>query len=178
MVLLMLAGFLLPHREALTGMVRLWNHSPMYSYGWLVPAISLFLLWSRRDALRTVPAAPAPRYGGLVLAGWFVLLVAGKVAGNVLLQQIAIVVGVAGLVLAAFGARVLRATWVPIAYLLLAVPLWDGFTEPLHTPFQNLSASIGAWILSAVGIPALRAGTFLELPGLQLEVARACSEWR
>jgi EpsI family protein len=84
-------------------------------------------------------------------------------------------VGVAGLVLLFFGRAVFARSWAAIAYLLLAVPLWDGFTEPLHLRFQLLSASIGAWMLQVIGIPVFREGTFVELPTMRIEVARACS---
>ena len=61
------------------------------------------------------------------------------------------------------------------------VPLWDGFTEPLHEPFQQRSAAIGVWLLHAhrhsrvprghvhhAAEPADRSGARLqrrELPG-------------
>ena len=78
--------------------------------------------------------------GLAVLALWAVLLVAGRVGGILLLEQIALVIAVAGLVLLFAGLAVFRASWAAIAYLLLGVPIWDGFTEPLHLRFQLLSA--------------------------------------
>ncbi|MEO5823861.1 MAG: exosortase C-terminal domain/associated protein EpsI, partial [Vicinamibacteraceae bacterium] len=69
----------------------------------------------------------------------------------------------------------LRQVWMALAYLLLIVPFWDALTEPLHLPFQQLSANLGVQMLHAVGVPAYREGTFLYLPNITLEVARACS---
>jgi EpsI family protein len=170
-----IAGVVAAEWPALDGMVYMWSNSPMYSYGWLVPAISGFVLWSRREHLRRVVPTPAVGPGLAVLAAWALLLVAGRVGGVLLLEQIALVIAVAGLVLLFAGAAALRASWAAIAYLLLGVPLWDGFTEPLHLRFQLMSAGFGVSMLQALGIPAYGRGTFIELPTLTIEVARACS---
>lgn len=163
------------HADALRGMVHLWDNSPMYSYGYLVPAISLCLLWSRRSALATLTMRPSLLAGGTVLTLWAAMLVVGHLAGVQLLQQLALIVALVGVVLLVFGRRCLSTVWAPIAYLLLMVPLWDGFTEPLHEPFQRFSASIGVWILRIMGVPVHQEGNLLTLPALTIEVARACS---
>jgi EpsI family protein len=160
---------------AMAGMVHMWSNSPMYSYGWLVPAISAFVLWSRREQLRGLSAQPAVGPGLAVLGLWAVLLVAGRLGGILLLEQIALVVAIVGLVLLFAGLAALRASWAAIAYLMLGVPIWDGFTEPLHLRFQLMSAGIGVSMLQALGIPAYGRGTFIDLPTLTIEVARACS---
>jgi EpsI family protein len=175
LILIACAAVLAAEWPAITGMVHMWSNSPMYSYGWLVPAISAFVLWSRREALRRAAISPAVIPGLAVLALWAVLLVAGRVGGILLLEQIALVIAVAGLVLLFAGLAVFRASWAAIAYLLLGVPIWDGFTEPLHLRFQLMSAGYGVSMLQAIGIPAYGRGTFVELPTMRIEVARACS---
>jgi EpsI family protein len=175
LVLIAVAAVLAAEWPAIAGMVHMWSNSPMYSYGWLVPAISAFVLWSRREVLRQAAIRPAVLPGLAVLALWALLLVAGRVGGILLLEQIAFVIAVAGLVLLFAGVAVFRASWAAIAYLLLGVPVWDGFTEPLHLRFQLLSAGYGVSMLQAIGIPAHGRGTFIELPTLRIEVARACS---
>lgn len=160
---------------AVRGMAYMWSNSPMYSYGWLVPAISGWLLWSQRERLAAAPIAPAPGPGLSVLAIWALMMFAGHVGGILLLQQLAIPVAIAGLVLVGAGRAALAASGAAIAYLLLGVPLWDGFTEPLHLKFQLLSAGLGIRMLHALGIPSYGSGVYIELPTMRIEVARACS---
>jgi len=169
------AAMLFAHYDALAGMVELWRVSPMYSYGFTVPIISAYLLWALRD--RFSPLTPRPSYvgGGIVLALGFIAALAGRAAGIQVLDQLAFLVSLTGSVLLLFGWQYLRAGWPAIAYLLLMIPVWDGFTEPLHQPFQMRSAEIGAWILQQIGVPAHRVGTVIALPNLTIEVARACS---
>jgi EpsI family protein len=172
---LLVAGVLAVHAQAIAGLFRLWDNSPMYSYGYLVPFVSLFLLWSRREALARLTPKPAIGLGLAVLALWLLLLIGGRFAAVILAEQLALVVSVVALTLLLRGWATLRTAWASIAYLLLMVPLWDGFTEPLHPKFQNLSANIGVRMLDLLGIPAHREGTLIALPTLTLEVARACS---
>ncbi len=172
---ILLTGFLLAQAGAIAGMVRLWDSTPMYSYGYLVPAISAFLVWSRRHALARLDARPAWLAALAALLAWAALLLGGRLSGSILLEQLALPVAVVAIVLGVFGWAWLRATWVAVAYLLLMVPVWDGLTEPLHLRFQLLSATLGIEMLHALGIPAYREGTFIQLPSLTIEVARACS---
>ena len=78
----------------------------------------------------------------MLIAG-VALLAAGRAGGIQVLEQIAFLVSLLGVVLLLFGVAVRAVAWASLAYLLLMVPLWDGFTEPLHWPFQQRSAAIG-----------------------------------
>jgi EpsI family protein len=169
------AALLFAHAAALSSMVDTWNVSPMYSYGFTVPAISAFLLWSRRDALARLTPRPGWMPGAPVVAAGVLLAIAARAVGIHVLDQIAFVVSLAGAVLVLFGTAYVKVAWAALAYLLLMIPVWDGFTEQLHAPFQMRSAEIGIWMLQLVGIPAHREGTFISLPNLVMEVQRACS---
>jgi len=175
----LLAGVLLAivfaYREALAGMVRLWNVSPMYSYGFTVPFISGYLLWTRRQAL--VGLTPRPSWAaGLPLAALALGMTVIADEGSIqVLAQLAFLVALIAGVCLVLGFAYVRASWAALTYLLLMIPIWDGLTEPLHAPFQLGSAAIGVWLMHAVGVPAYRDGTVIGLPGLTIEVARACS---
>lgn len=169
------AVLLYGYREALAGMVATWNVVPMYSYGFTVPFISLYLLWMRRDALAGLSPAPARIRGSALLVLGFAMAAAGRAGGVQLLLQLAFLVSLAGVVLLLLGPAFLRIGWPALAYLLLMIPLWDGLTEPLHQPFQERSAALGAAVLQAVGVPATRDGTLIALPTIIIEVGRACS---
>jgi EpsI family protein len=168
-------ALLFAYRGALVAMVRLWNNSPMYSYGFTVPLVSAYLLWTRRAALHALAPRPSWALGSVVLLTGLLMTVAGRVGGIQVLEQVAFLVSLTASVLLLFGATYLRVAWASLAYLLLMVPLWDGFTEGLHEPFQQRSAAIGVWLLHGIGVPAFREGTLITLPKLQIEVARVCS---
>jgi EpsI family protein len=168
-------GAVLVHAAAVSGLLELWDRSPMYSYGYVVPFVAAYLAWHSRDAVAAAPRQPAPVAGGVGLALWAALVIAGHAGGVQVLQVIALIVGLVAALLLVEGWPRTRALWAPLAYLWLLVPVWDAFTEPLHQPFQQASAAMGVALLHLTGIPALRDGTFISMPNLQIEVARACS---
>jgi EpsI family protein len=160
---------------ALVGMKSMWDNTPMYSFGYIVPLVSALLIWSRRRQLSAIEPRPAIMTGGAAALAAVVLLIVGRVSGVLIAEQLGFVVALVAAVLLVAGAAALRLIWVALAYLLLMVPFWDAFTEPLHLPFQQLSATLGIEMLHLVGIPAYREGVMLYLPNITLEVARACS---
>jgi EpsI family protein len=170
-----LAALAVAYAEVFAALGMTWWSSPMYSYGVLIPVISLYLVWSRRERLRGLEAGPSHKAGWPVLATGLAALVIGKAGGVIVVQELSLIPTIAGVVLLVLGWPFLKALWAPIAYLIFMIPVWDGLTERLHAPFQNFSAENGLWLLQMVGIPAHRDGVFLELPHLTLEVARACS---
>jgi EpsI family protein len=170
-----LGAIIYAHRSALAGMVLLWDRSPMYSFGYIVPLVSAFLVWTRRDALARLAVRPAPWLGSLLLAGGLLVAIAGHLAGVQVVQQLAFLVAIVAAGLVLFGVTVVKTVWVALAYLLLMIPFWDALTEPLHLPFQKLSAALGVKMLHLIGVPAHQEHVLLYLPNITLEVARACS---
>jgi EpsI family protein len=169
------AGVALVFREPLIAMVRQWDASPMYSYGYTVAPISAFLLWSRRREFAAMQPRQARWIGGLVIAVALAMLAIGQAGAVQALAQVAFIVALPGLVLFLFGPKHLWVAAPPIAYLLFMVPIWDAFTEPFHWPFQNNSARLGVALMQSIGVPVYREGTFIALPNLLIEVARECS---
>ena len=163
------------YAKPLAAMVEKWSQSPMYSYGFTVPFISLYLLWSRREALSRQPPAPSRLLGSVVIAAGLLLLFVGGLAGILVVQHVSFLVALVGVVLVLFGAAYVRIAWASLAYLLLMFPIWDPLTEPLHWRFQNQSAGLGVSLLQTLGIPVHRDATTIFLPNVTLEVARSCS---
>ena len=172
---LLVAALGLLYAPALAGMQAMWDATPMYSFGYIVPLVGAYLVWMRRDALAAVTPRPSVVSGSATLAVAVALLVAGRLTSVQLAEQLSFVVALVATVLLVWGAAVTRVIWVALAYLLLMVPIWDGFTEPLHAPFQRLSARTGVALLQAFDIPASQEGLYIYLPHVTLEVARACS---
>jgi EpsI family protein len=168
-------GMWLIFRQPLRAMVSMWDVSPMYSYGYVVPIISAYLLWARRSAFAREPFTGSRILGGAVIVGSLVLLAVGRVIAVQVVEQLSFVATLAGITLFLFGRRVLALSAPALAYLLFMVPMWDAFTEPLHWPFQLTSAQLGVGLMRAVGVPAYREGSVIELPDVVLEVAKECS---
>ncbi len=154
----------------------LWLHRYGFSHGFLVPLVSLYLVWLQWPRLRRIPVQPAILPGALWLVSATLLLLASEVAGVMTLGSLALILVLAGLVLLLCGGTSLKVLAVPLAYLIFMTPVLDIVTEPLEWPFQLLTANMSAFLLQTVGVPVmLENQIFLVLPTVTLEVARECS---
>jgi EpsI family protein len=152
-----------------------WVTSEVYSYGLAVLAIGVYMIWTRSDRLRGLPAAPDYLLGVPTTLAGVALLVVGRVALLTSVQEASLVVTLAGLVLLFFGRATFAVVWVPLGYLLLGFPLWDTLITRLQPPSQLVSGRIAAALLRTIDIPVLQEGTKLALPNVTLEVLRECS---
>ncbi len=163
------------YADVLVAMVRQWWEISFYSYAFLIPAISAYLVWVRRDHLWAVRPHPSYVAGAGGVAAGLLALTIGRAAGVQVVQQISLLITLPGVILFLFGWPVLKVLGVPLAFLGFMIPVWDAITEPLHFPFQRLSADLGVWLLNVLGIPVYQNGVFIYLPNITLEVAKSCS---
>ena len=169
------AAFLAAYYPTLQKLGDYWAANETYSYGFLVPAISGYLIWLRWDHLRGLPRSASILAGGGVLAFGLLMMIAGRVSSTNLMEELSLPVSIFGVVLLVFGRRITQSLTFPLLYLLTMVPFWDFLTGRVHLPFQLYSAVMGVWALRLFGIPVFREGVLIELPDITLEVAQVCS---
>ena len=175
MAISLASAFFFAYADVFEELLAQWSSLQMYSYGFLIPCISVYLIWTDRNKLSDVQIIPEYVAGGAVLALGLFMLLAGRLAAVLALEQFSLIVSIAGLVLLVLGKGFLRVLSIPIAYLLFMIPVWGIFLDRLHLPFQIFSATLGISLLHYLGIPAYRHGLFIDLPNMTLEVAQVCS---
>lgn len=165
--------------------VSRWISDGNWSHGWLIPLFSLYFLWTKREALAAAPVRP----------GWFgaVVLVASLGVYFFFLwplpmgypRAVSLIGALFGLVLLLGGWPILRLTWFPISFLLLAIPLPQSVYVAITMPQQKLAS-----IAAAAIMPILTPGLYTEAQGVvidylmpgrpagQLNVEEACSGMR
>lgn len=166
---------LLVSYDVFFSMVNVWASRSEYSHGFLVPFISCYLAWSKRDKLRTIEISPNLAMGLLLLFAGIGLLAFGRFGNIKVLEFVSIVVVVPGLVLTMFGTRVLKELALPLFYLAFMVPAFELGTDAIHLPFQLFTAKVSSILLTALQVPVHLKSQYLELPNIQLEVAHECS---
>ena len=151
-----------------------WYADPDYSHGFLVPLLSGYFVWERREKLRSLPAAPSP-WGIILLGGGLLMLLIGSAGSELYMQRTSIIVVIAGLVLLMLGREFLRVLLFPIAFLFFMIPLPAIVMNAVAFPLQLFAAKTATYCLYNFGIPVLREGNVIVLAGTTLEVAEACS---
>jgi exosortase len=150
----------------------------------LIPLVAFFLLYLERQTIFSITRASVASGSALALGGvvlfWLARLSPVPQEGNWLLclQTLSIVLVWMGGFLICYGFAAFRAAAFPLLFLLLMVPIPDVILDRIILALQEGSTEIAYLIFQAVGIPVLRHGFLLTVPGVTIEVAKECSSIR
>jgi exosortase len=125
---------------ALWQLVGRWQHQEEYSHGFLIPIIVAWLLWTRRDALRANTGQPSWS-GPFLIVLAIAMPVASELSAIFVLSQIGFIVALIGIVLSFGGYSLLRVAFIPITFLLFAIPLPYIIDAILTSPVRPTNAN-------------------------------------
>jgi len=176
--IVLLAAFAQP----LLALINYAAGSKLYSYVLLVPFVSAYLLYLRRDQL------PKNHVPDLPLAIVFLTVGLGVMAftyssiglasadnGHLVLLTLSFLSCFAAGGFFFFGRGWMRAAAFPLAYLIFIVPMPDAMADALETASKYASAEVANFLFHVSGTPFLRAGLIFQLPNITIEVAQECS---
>ena len=158
----------------LPGLVAQWWNEEEYSHGFLIPLVSGYLIWAKRDVLRATAVRPTS-WGLGVMALALAMYVTGIVGADLFLQRVSMVVMIAGGILYVVGLPVLREILFPLGFLLLAIPLPGIIFNSIAFPLQLFAAQIASSIMETCGVLVFREGNVMHLASVSLDVEEACS---
>jgi exosortase A len=168
--LLLIAAVLVLFRDTATAMVGIWMRSDTFAHAFLVPPISIWLVWRRRQELARLTPQPSPSaLLPMVLACLAWLL--GQMVGANSLTQFALVALLVLSVPAVFGWAVARELSFPLLFLFFAVPIGD-FLVPT---MMQWTADFAVAAIRLSGIPIYREGLQFVIPSGNWSVVEACS---
>jgi exosortase C (VPDSG-CTERM-specific) len=177
-VIVLLAAFARP----LLALMNYAAGSDLHSYILLVPFVSVYLLYLRRNQL--------PKNYGIDLPLAIVFLAAGLGVMAFTYSSIGLApADNAHLVLLTlsflccltaggfffFGRNWMRAAAFPISYLIFMLPMPDAMADTFETASKYASAEVANLFFHLSGTPFLRAGLFFQLPNITIEVTQECS---
>ena len=160
--------------RVLVKLVTDWWQIPDFSHGFLVPLFAAYLVWEKRETLRSMKAAPSWSGVAVMLLGLGVLIL-GVYGSNLFLSRVSLVILLPGVVLCFGGSQFLKELRFALLVLLLAIPLPSIIFNQITFPLQILASKLASSLLPLFGVPVLREGNVIELPLMKLEVAEACS---
>lgn len=160
--------------DVIVKMVIQWENDPNYSHGFLIPFISLYLLWERRDVLKNIEIKPC-LYGLPVLLFGLFLLVIGKVGAEYFTMRFSMLIVITGIILFLGGLKLLKAVSLPLGYLVFMIPFPYIVYDAMAFPLKLFAAKNAVFMLKAMGVSVFRDGNIIYLASTTLEVADACS---
>ena len=158
--------------------------SNLYSYILLIPFVSAYLLYIRRDQLPKKCSVDLPLaivslaigLGTLTFTYW--LDFAGRapaIGDRLTLLTTSFLCCLAAGGFFFFGRTWMRAAAFPLAYLIFMIPMPNAMVDALEQASSTASAEMANLLFTLSGMPFLRAGQIFQLPNITLEVAQECS---
>jgi EpsI family protein len=173
---ILIAVFVFAYFDTILSFFKTWSGRDDYSHGFLIPFISLYFVWHKRNELKQIPVEPNVIAGFIVMIFGSLMLLTGHIGSVIMVQQISVLIVVPGIVLTLLGTNYLKALILPLSYLIFMIPpILDLFIGNIHWPFQLFSATVAEKLLNILNIPVFREVNFLQLPNITLEVANICS---
>jgi exosortase len=162
------------YAPVLKNLVGDWWNNPDYGHGFLVPVFSGYILWREREKWVNTEIKPN-NSGLLVMLGAVVILLGGSLGAELFTTRVSLLILLAGMILFLAGWKMLRAVSLPLAFLILMIPLPVLIYNQITFPLQLLASRFATFWLELVQVPVLREGNVLILPNYSLEVVEACS---
>jgi exosortase len=150
---------------------------PNYSHGLLVPLISSYFIWQKKDELSLLPIKPS-NGGGVVIIFSILLLVAGVAAQVFYTKRISAIFLLVGIVVFLLGWEWLKNLALPIGFLFFMIPLPYIVYDALAFPLKLFVAKFSVIALKLMNVIVLREGNIIMFPHTTFEVADACSGLR
>ncbi|OGV43792.1 MAG: hypothetical protein A2X46_08865 [Lentisphaerae bacterium GWF2_57_35] len=163
-------------RSSLTWMIGRWGDiGGEYSHGWLIPLVSIGLVWCKRKELWAAPKKVC--YAGLMVVIFALLLHwLGAKAQQTRLSLMSLIMVIWGVPFYLYGWQVAKLLLFPCAYLIFCIPL--NFIDSLTSPLRILATLVSAGILNGLGLRVHRVGSGLFSDAsneFSFDVAPECS---
>jgi len=174
-IVCILFGFI--YTDAFLRLNEIWSTHEEMSYGYMVPFISAFLFWQKRDLV------VAERYQGswlgiAIIAVGLLLNVIGELTTLFLVIQYSFVITLIGVALSILGTAGFRHVWAAFVILFFMVPLPAFLLLELSAQLQLISSELGVAVIRLFGISVFLEGNVIDLGQMKLQVVEACSGLR
>lgn len=175
-MLLTLALAVITYWSGIVEAYQRWNTQEEYSHGFLIPLVSLYILWEKKELI--LSSISKPLWSGLLLLlAATTIYVLGELSALYILIQYAFVLTLIAISMVFLG-KATRHTLVPILLLLFAIPLPYVVEVVLTAKLQLISSWLGVQLIRFCEIPVYLEGNIIDLGVYKLQVVEACSGLR
>jgi len=162
--------------DALSTMVHTWESREEYSHGYMIPFITAFLLWQRKDLVEKESFSESWVGLFLVLAGSAVVVI-GNISATHVISLYGFLMALVGIVYAYMGSSA-KIVIIPVLFLFFMIPLPGIFLFRLSSELQLISSQLGVAVIRLFGISVYLEGNVIDLGQFKLQVVEACSGLR
>lgn len=159
-------------------LVAKWASSDEYSHAFLTIPIIIYIVWSKRKALREIRQAKFV-YAGLILAIIAALFYLFSLLTQVhTLIALSMFIAIIGAIIYLAGVRAIVELATPLLLFAMLIPLPEQLYIQLTFPLQLKVSQLSEIIIGLSGVTVFREGNIINIPGKSFEVVEACSGLR
>lgn len=163
--------------DGLVELLHLWGAKEEYSHAYLLPALSLFLFWQKKNELLSAAWRGSWAAVLLCVAGLLLFFV-GSLSAIYAVIHYALFITMSGMLLAYAGLRNARYLWAGLVLLFFTVPFPQFLYQALSTRLQLVSSELGVLVIRALGVSVYLEGNVIDLGSFKLQVVEACNGLR
>jgi exosortase len=176
-IIILTGAFLALYSHSIATLISDWSGDPNFSHGFLIPFVAAYMVWHKKEVLKTIEVKPSQAGLGVIIFGMLCFL-AGNIGAELFVMRSSMIITIAGMVIYLFGFQIFKAVMVPIIYLIIMIPIPAIIWNKIAFPLQLFAANLSSDMVRLLGIPVLRDGNILHLANTSLEVVDACSGLR
>jgi exosortase len=174
---LVLSAFLWSYWPGIVDLWEIWQRNDEYSSGLLVPFLTIYILWSRRQDITKCPVRPCV-WGVPALIGAQAVRLFGLFFMYSSAERLSIALSIAALVLLLFGPRLFRKVATVILFLCLMLPWPNRVQAAVALPLQRWATSSAVFCLETMGYEVMKEGNIIHIGQSSVAVAEACNGLR
>jgi len=173
--LLSIACFIYAYHETFLWLYERYNNPDShYSHGFLIPFVSGYLIWQKKNQLRKTVLTSSGI--GLLLIILALLIHIGSVWTHIFFTSgFSILLLIVGFSLYLYGPQFTKSISFPLGFLVFMFPLPMRAISAISFPLKLLVADAAAACIKGAGVPLLREGAIIYLANTSLTIGDPCS---
>ena len=156
---------------------RWFAENSYYSHGILVPFVTLFLIWKKRDVLKKIPYKTSP-WGLRLFATGILFYWLSALLHVYFTSGFSMLIVTAGLVLHFYGQRILREILFPLLFLIFMIPLPLIVVAFVCFKLKVMAAQLATFILNIIGLHAIQESSLIKMNHTYVLVEDTCGGLR
>lgn len=176
LIMVSLCFFVLYH-QVIYNMALDWTMDDNYSHGFLIPLISGYLIWCKKDTLSKISITPS-NLGLILLTGSLAFFIITNLGAELFTMRFSMIMVILSCSVFLAGWKFTGVLFLPVVYLIFMIPLPAIIWNEMAFPLKLFATKIAVSVINFLSIPVYREGNIIHLANTTLEVVDACSGLR